>query len=739
MESQRTSSAQPAPPAGRDRQQLARRLLREASLELARLRRTRGAYRRTWRRISRAQARLAFAAALLGVPLAEPAGAGTPIFVSPFGIPIVEGSMASPAFADLDGDGDLDAFVGNHAGNTTFFRNTGTASAPAFAVPSTDPFGLADVGYKASPDFADIDDDGDLDAFVGEGGGNTIFFANTGTASAPAFAAPATNPFGLADAGLYSSPAFADLDGDGDLDAFVGNGPGTNFFENTGTASAPAFAVPSSNPFGLADVGDEASPAFADIDDDGDLDAFVGEYYGFVNFFENTGTASAPAFAAPAIDPVRPVESRASPAFADIDGDGDLDAFVGTVYGTTILFENTGTASAPAFTGVNPFGFPSGFYWFEAWKSPAFADIDGDGDLDAFVGEYYGNTIFFANTGTASAPAFAPSGPVVITDIGYPAGVGFAASPTFADLDGDGDLDAFVGNKDGNTILFANTGTASAPAFAWPSTNPFGLADVGSYASPAFADIDGDGDLDAFVGNGDGNTIFFANTGTAGAPAFAASVANPFALAAVDYPASPAFADLDDDGDLDAFVGNWYGNTIFFENTGTASAPAFAASSANPFGLAGVGIHASPTFADIDGDGDLDAFVGSLRNTFYFENVEVGPGTCADGLDNDFDGRIDSPSDPGCADAADPNERSAQQCDNGLDDDGDGKIDWRGDGTGDPHCASLTDNNESPPPPPSWGCGIGPELLLLGPLLAAARRRPSSAAHRRRREPVHQD
>ena len=192
MKSQRTSSsAQPALPAGRERQQLGRRLLREASLELARLRRTRGAYRKTWRRVAGARRRLALAAGLLGVPLAGAAGALTPSFVSPFLTPTV-GSRASPDFADLDGDGDLDAFVGNSSGNTIFFANTGTASAPAFAAPSSNPFGLADVGSSASPAFADLDGDGDLDAFVGEQSGNTILFENTGTASDPAFAAPSS-------------------------------------------------------------------------------------------------------------------------------------------------------------------------------------------------------------------------------------------------------------------------------------------------------------------------------------------------------------------------------------------------------------------------------------------------------------------------------------------------------------------------------------------------------------------
>ena len=61
------------------------------------------------------------------------------------------------------------------------------------------------------------------------------------------------------------------------------------------------------------------------------------------------------------------------------------------------------------------------------------------------------------------------------------------------------------------------------PAFVAGPDNPFGLADVGSISKPSFVDLDGDGDLDAFVGASDGNTRFFENTGTSIAPAFAAA------------------------------------------------------------------------------------------------------------------------------------------------------------------------------------------------------------------------
>ena len=110
--------------------------------------------------------------------------------------------------------------------------------------------------------------------------------------------------------------------------------------------------------------------------------------------------------------------------------------------------------------------------------------------------------------------------------------MGYTSTPSFADLDGDGDLDAVVGELDGTLHYFENTGSAIAPAFTerTGAANPFNGVDVGVHGTPSFADLDGDGDLDAVVGEDRGNLHYFENTGSAIAPAFTerTGAANPF-------------------------------------------------------------------------------------------------------------------------------------------------------------------------------------------------------------------
>ena len=262
------------------------------------------------------------------------------------------------------------------------------------------------------------------------------------------------------------------------------------------------------------------------------------------------------------------------------------------------------------FTSINPFGLTD----TGTLTTPNFVDIDNDGDLDVFVGEGFGDTAFFRNNGTVANPVFAAA---IINPFGL-SNAGFYIDSSYVDIDNDGDLDVFTGHSDGNLLFLRNTGTAAAPAFAAAITNPFGLSDVGLQSTPDFVDIDNDGDLDAFVGNSNGNVVFFRNTGTVSAPAFAGAVTNPFGLTDVGSNASPNFVDNDGDGDLDAFVGNLAGNTLFFKNSGTAANPSFDAPRTNWFGLSDADFNASPAFADIDNDGDADAFVSGRQGEILF-------------------------------------------------------------------------------------------------------------------------
>ena len=179
------------------------------------------------------------------------------------------------------------------------------------------------------------------------------------------------------------------------------------------TTTDPIFVTGyGSDAFGLTDIGNLAPPDFVDIDGDGDLDAYIRATDGTVHFFRNTGTATIPVFTAEGfIDAfgLPKVIYGETPVFADIDGDGDLDAFIGNQDGTTSFYRNTGAATAPAFTaegGLAPFGLPdTGFS-----ANPTFADIDGDGDLDGFISASGGSLTFFRNTGSATNPVFTMEG-----------------------------------------------------------------------------------------------------------------------------------------------------------------------------------------------------------------------------------------------------------------------------------------------------------------------------------------
>jgi hypothetical protein len=212
---------------------------------------------------------------------------------------------------------------------------------------------------------------------------------------------------------------------------------------------------------------------------------------------------------------------------------------------------------------------------------PAFADIDGDGDYDLFVGEgdwngpeSGGNIRFYRNDGTLTTPNWT----LVVTDF-LGLDVGGWSTPTFVDIDADGDLDFFVGDAAGTLTFVENTGTRTLPAWA-PPVHPYAGLHLGSYSAPTFLDVDDDGDLDLLVGQGDGSLAYVRNDGSATLTTGDTPTTPAWTLIVTQYPAiraaehaAPAAADLDGDGRKDLLLGGGDGGLSFYHYVGPGTPP----------------------------------------------------------------------------------------------------------------------------------------------------------------------
>lgn len=242
-------------------------------------------------------------------------------------------------------------------------------------------------------------------------------------------------------------------------------------------------------------------PAFVDIDNDDDYDMFIGEKNGYIYFYRNDGTPTSPLWTlvTKRYNSIKGVCT--SPTFCDIDNDDDYDMFIGEKDGSINFYRNDGTPTMASWTFVTK----SYNYIEAAWITPVFCDIDNDDDYDMFIGKEEGGIHFYRNDGTAFSPWW-----ILATENYNSMDIEYNSAPDFCDIDGDGDYDMFIGERDGNIIFYLNDGTPSAPFWILIAED-YESIDVGNNSAPAFCDIDEDGDYDMFIGEEDGGINFWRN------------------------------------------------------------------------------------------------------------------------------------------------------------------------------------------------------------------------------------
>ena len=349
--------------------------------------------------------------------------------------------------------------------------------------------------------------------------------------------------------------------------------------------------------------------AAGDIDGDGDVD-IVATGSDYARLFRNRGDGT---FEGRAL-PLRRGHRLAGPAFGDTDGDGDLDLFVGAADGDPIhVFENRIGEVDAVFVDVADQAV--GVLTSRNTPAATFYDYDRDGFLDLFMAHWGAERrpgedteTVWRNDGDGTFTSRALS-----TDVAAqltPHGVDWSLTPTFADIDADGDGDLLLAADFWASRILLNDGDGTFTDV----TGRDAIVDLRATGS-ALGDYDNDGDIDWFVAadrghlfRNDGRGFFTAASGDFGSTAVSAACA----------------ADVDRDGWLDIVQVGDQGLRLL-HNAGDGSAFSERAEEA---GL-GPGSGRALACFDADGDFDVDLIVVERNGALSYYRNESATGSRA--------------------------------------------------------------------------------------------------------------
>lgn len=336
-------------------------------------------------------------------------------------------SFPAGFYEDVDDDGVRDlivcpnsAWTSENSESVWFYKNIGEDDNPNFDLQQKNLFQqqMIDVGEGATAFFLDYNQDGLMDMLVGNKGyfialgsykSSLALYENTGTVTQPEFTHITDDFMGLGEMNLGQAihPAFGDLDGDGDLDMLLGTSSGTIYhFVNTAGAGNPVNFEIAPNPIlkdsdgNNIDPGQFSTPQLIDLTENGLLDLVMGERNGTIYFYENSGSTSAPSFSLvnEFLGEVATTEGFSSTGYSNIfffDLDGERYLMAGTESGKVRLYSNISGNLNGAFTLENEqlFGLKNGIR-----SSVSVVDINSDGHLDLFTGNFGGGILFFKGT-----------------------------------------------------------------------------------------------------------------------------------------------------------------------------------------------------------------------------------------------------------------------------------------------------------------------------------------------------
>jgi FG-GAP-like repeat len=359
--------------------------------------------------------------------------------------------------------------------------------------------------------------------------------------------------------------ALGDLDGDGDLDGFLANGGDNAVFADTIWVNQGGLQAGQPGKFSASRqlLGRENSRSIAlgDLDGDGDLDAVAGNEEGFLVYLNGGGRQQGrPGQFTVQSQYYEPVGSGGvlSVVLGDLNGDGALDVFAANCCGGVISTASDATL-VPSYSqiwlndGTGNFLASGQRLGNQGSQAAALGDLDGDGDLDAYSANDSA-VIDVKGTLERNQPdrVWLNDGSGHFEDSGQRLGQFPSAAVALGDLDGDGDLDAFVATH-GPAVVWVNDGAAQF------SDSRQRLGDQRARAV-WLVDLDNDGDLDAFISALEGASIWL-NDGE-GRFSLSRQELN------IPQHYATALGDLDGDGDVDLFAGYLNRDTKIWWNDG---------------------------------------------------------------------------------------------------------------------------------------------------------------------------